>query len=66
MSVSGTLQTHILVIQCFTDVEHAGGSSGAQVHSPVTPLPQIQFEGFEPSPYEKNDTRAVDLEEAQV
>jgi len=38
----------------FLDVEHAAGQPipGAQ------PLPQLRYEGFEPSPYEPNDSRA--------
>ncbi|KAF8912996.1 Pep3/Vps18/deep orange family-domain-containing protein [Gymnopilus junonius] len=44
-------------------VEHAAGNSATQVQPSVTPLPKLQFEGFESSPYEKNDVRAADLEE---
>jgi len=47
----------------FTDVEHAAEEHGRQPHANlVVPAPQLQYEGFEPSPYEKNDARA-DIEQ---
>ena len=36
------------------DVEHATEDSGKHALS----LPQLHYEGFEPSPYDKNDARA--------
>lgn len=43
-------------------VEHAVGDSGKQLHASV-PVPQLQYEGFEPSPYQTNDARAESDEE---
>lgn len=39
---------------CVTDVEHAAG----QPIPGVAPLPQLRYEGFEPSPFESDDSRA--------
>ena len=47
-----------------TDVEHAVVEHGQQAQTAV-PVPQLQYEGFEPSPYQSNDARA-DIEEALV
>lgn len=47
------------------DVEHAAGEAGKQLHASSTPVPHLQYEGFEPSPYDKNDARA-DYEEQLV
>jgi hypothetical protein len=38
------------------DVEHAVEDHGKQLRAGVAPV--LQYEGFEPSPYEKNDARA--------
>lgn len=40
-----------------TDVEHPTGNSGRQAAG-LAPLPQLHFEGFEPSPYRPDDIRA--------
>lgn len=39
------------------DVEHATEDSGKQAQHALS-LPQLHYEGFEPSPYDKNDARA--------
>lgn len=38
------------------DVEHATEDSGQAQHA--MSLPRLHYEGFEPSPYDKNDSRA--------
>lgn len=40
-----------------TDVEHPTGNSGRQAAG-LAPLPQLHFEGFEPSPHHSDDIRA--------
>lgn len=37
------------------DVEHAVGDQGKQLHAAAAPV--LQYEGFEQSPYEKDDAR---------
>lgn len=46
------------------DVEHAVAEPGKQAHTTV-PLPQLQYEGFEPSPFQADDVRA-EMEEGPV
>lgn len=48
----------------FTDVEHA--TTGGAAAPGALPLPQIEYQGFEPSPYEPNDPRTDIDELAQV
>lgn len=43
------------------DVEHAVEDSGKQAQHTLS-LPQLHFEGFEPSPYNKTDARAENNE----
>ncbi|EDR15746.1 uncharacterized protein LACBIDRAFT_228107 [Laccaria bicolor S238N-H82] len=40
-----------------TDVQHPTGNSGRQAAG-LAPLPQLHFEGFEPSPHHSDDIRA--------
>jgi len=44
-------------------VEHSAPSTSGLAHSAL-PLPQLEYEGFEPSPYEPDDPRA-ELEDIQ-
>ena len=41
------------------DVEHAAEDSGKQGPHALS-SPRLHYEGFEPSPYDKNDARADD------
>lgn len=49
----GHIRDSILI---FADVEHAVEDRGKQLHAGAAPV--LQYEGFEPSPYEKDDARA--------
>jgi len=45
------------LVNVHLDVEHAAENSGKQAQNALS-LPQLHYEGFEPSPYDKNDARA--------
>ena len=56
-TVSAPITAELYLVNVYLDVEHAAEDSGKQAQNAVS-LPQLHYEGFEPSPYDKNDARA--------
>ena len=56
-TVSVPITPNLPLVNIHLDVEHAAEDPGKQAQHALS-VPQLHYEGFEPSPYDKNDARA--------